>query len=70
LKPKKPNQTEPKPKKTGKKSSQTRKNRAKPKKPSQTDLNRFCPKKPNRSVLKKIGLLIFFDKNQTEPNQK
>jgi len=77
LKPKKLNRTEPKPKKTGKK---TESNRAKTEKLSQTG---FCPKKTepnrNRSVwtdfssvsvfLKKNSVWLFFF-IKTEPNKK
>jgi hypothetical protein len=69
MKPKKPNQTEPKLKKT-------KKNKAKPEKPSQTGLNWFCPKKPNRTETSrfepvlvfffKFSLIIFFNKNRIE----
>ena len=82
----KPNRIEPNPKKktsqTGKKPSQTKKNRAKP------VWTGFFPKKPNQNRFKsvwvgfltktgqfepvsvfkkKFSLVIFFDKNQTEP---
>jgi hypothetical protein len=67
LKPKKLNRTEPKPKKTKKNRVKLDKNQVEPnkqsqtEKPSQTGLNRFLFFK------KKLGFVIFFYKNRTEP---
>ena len=76
---KKPSQNRAKPEKPSQ-TEKTEKTEPKPEKPSQTGLNRFCPKKPNRTETgrfdpvsvfffkkKNIGLVIFFDKNRTEP---